>query len=341
MKSRIHRWSLLASMAVFAGCTTSTPAANASKPPLSGSVSAIGSGAVAGSARVVGLKQPFGVAAAEDSIWVTEYGAGNLVRIDPKTMRVIARTRVGSHASYVVVQSGVVWVVDDLGGNVIGVDTRTNLITKTIPLRPTANLRPSAIAAADGAIWVTLGFENQATVTGPSWHGLLVRILPTTTATPESLSLTGILYGLTVGGGAVWVASQLEPSTVYRIDPATRQVVATIPTGHPISSALAYLAPDLWVANQDGYLTQIDARTNRVVGNFEVGSPEWPALVASANAIWISAPLDNLVARFDPQTHEISTALHTGGRPQLFAFTAGAIWVANYVDGTLEKLPLP
>jgi streptogramin lyase len=338
MKSRIHRWSLLASMAIFAGCTTSAPAPNASKPPLSGSVSAAGSGAVAGSARV-GLRQPFGVAAAEDSIWATEYGAGNLVRIDPKTMRVIESTHVGLRASHVVVQSGVAWVVDDLGGNVIGVDTRTNLIRTTIPLRPTPNLRPSAIAAADGAVWVTVGATSGSGIRYV-FSGQLVRILPTGTATPESLSIPGVLAGVAVGGGAVWVASQLEPTTVYRIDPAAHQVVATIPTGHPISGALAYLAPNLWVANQDGYLTQIDARTNRVVGNFEVGSPEWPALVAAGDAIWISAPLDNLVARFDPRTHEISTVLHTGGRPQLFAFSGNVLWVANYFDGTLAKIPL-
>ena len=339
MTSRVREWPLMACMAVLVGCTTATTNTSVSSSPRT-TVSGAASGTLAGIARVAGLKHPFGVAAAEGSIWVTEYGAGNLVRIDPKTMRVIARTRIGPQASYVVVQSGVAWVVDDVGGNVIGVDTRTNRVTRTIPLRPTSNLRPNAIAAADGAIWVTLGATSGLTVKDALWPGQLVRIPATTIATPESFSIPGVLSGLAFGGGAVWVASLLEPNTVYRIDPATHQVVATIPTGHPVSSALAYLAPNLWVANQDGYLTQIDARTNRVVGNFEVGSPEWPALVSEGNAIWISAPLDNLVGRFDPQTHAISTTLHTGGRPQLFAFSGNALWVANYDDGTVAKLAL-
>jgi streptogramin lyase len=311
---------------------SSSPRANAG---LAGAGSAIPAGTTSG------LEHPFGVAVGGDSIWATEYERGNLVRIDPKTSRVISRRHVSAHASRVVAQGRFIWVTDDLAGVVICVDGTTGQTVREISLRSNFDLRPSAIAAADESVWVTLtsGFEHSANA--PIAPGQLVRLTSTSNDVLTTIPIRGVAAGVAVGGGAVWVASLLEPTSVYRIDPATHEVAATIATGHPISSALAYLAPDLWVANQDGYLTQIDARTNRVVGNFEVGSPEWPALVAQGNAVWLSAPLDNLVARFDPQAGAISTALHTGARPQLFAVSANALWVANYVDGTVAKLALP
>jgi streptogramin lyase len=295
----------------------------------------------AGSAQVSGLKKPFGVAVGADAIWATEYELGYLVRIDPKAARIVARTRVGAHASHIVVNGDLVWVVDDLKKAVVAVDTRTARVVKEIPLQANAALAPNAIAAGEGSLWVTLGLSTEYATFLPNSStppSQLVRISPGSNAVLSTISVRGVPAGVVVGGGAVWVASVLDPALIYRIDPATNRMV-TIDTGHPVSGALAYIDPDLWVANRDGYLTRIDSRSNRVVGNFEVGSPEWPALVANANAVWISAPLDNLVAKFDPQTDEISTTIHTGGRPQIFAFSGDAIWVANYTDGTVAKLP--
>jgi DNA-binding beta-propeller fold protein YncE len=103
------------------------------------------------------------------------------------------------------------------------------------------------------------------------------------------------------------------------------------------------LGGDGSVSNQDlfpfqGSRSQGINSTNQVVGNFEVGSPEWPALVAQGNAIWISAPLDNIVAKFDPGTGAIASTVRAGSRPQEFAFLGNNLWVANYLDGTVVKL---
>jgi DNA-binding beta-propeller fold protein YncE len=164
-----------------------------------------------------------------------------------------------------------------------------------------------------------------------------VRVDPASGEVLATIPLPGNAAGVAVGGGAVWVISTLDPITIYRIDPNTKRVVATIDTGHTPTGALAYLDPYLWVANKDGDLTRIDSRTNRVT-SFAVGSPEWPALVAEGQAIWISAPLDNMVARFDIATGAISKTMRTGSRPQGFAVLGNDIWVANYGDGTVAKL---
>lgn len=63
-------------------------------------------------------------------------------------------------------------------------------------------------------------------------------------------------------------------------------------------------------------------------------------MVAQGQSVWISAPLDNIVARFDPAMGAVATTLRTGTRPQEFAFLGNDMWVANYVDGTIAKLPI-
>jgi DNA-binding beta-propeller fold protein YncE len=170
--------------------------------------------------------------------------------------------------------------------------------------------------------------------------GELVR-LDTATNARSTILIDGVATGVTVGGDAVWVTTVLpEPASIFRIDPATNRVVARVETGHPVSGPLAYADSGLWVANNDGSLTRIDSRTNKVVGNFEIGSPEWPAMLPAGKDLWLSVPLDNILARFDPATGAIASTVRAGSRPQQFAVLGHDIWVANYVDGTVTKLPI-
>jgi streptogramin lyase len=207
-------------------------------------------------------------------------------------------------------------------------------------MRPTPELRPFAVTASHGALWVVLAESTEYYANPKNRPSQLVRVDPASGEVLDTIPVPGNATGVAVGGGAVWVVSTLEPITIYRIDPTTKRVVARIDTGHTATGVLVYQEPYLWAANQDGYLTRIDSRTNAATV-FEVGSPEWPALVAQGNAIWISAPLDNIVARFDPATGAISRTVPTGGsRPQGFDFLGNDMWIANYVDGTVTKLPI-
>ena len=54
----------------------------------------------------------------------------------------------------------------------------------------------------------------------------------------------------------------------------------------------------------------------------------------------MSAPLDNIVARFDPGTGTVTRTVRAGTRPQEFAFLGNDLWVTNYMDGTVAKLPI-
>jgi DNA-binding beta-propeller fold protein YncE len=273
-------------------------------------------------------------------VWVTEYEQGNLVRIDPATNRNLARVRVGPHASHVLIQDGSAWVLDDLGTALIRVDIASNKVVNQIPLRVSFDMRPSDLAGSPGSLWVTLGSNAYPLTTRTLVLGQLMRI-DTATSAVTTTPIDGVAAGVALGDGAVWVSSiLLEPTSILRIDPATKRVVARIETGHPVSGPLAYADSGLWVANNDGFLTHIDSRTNKVVGNFEVGSPEWAAMLPVGKDLWISAPLDNLLARFDPATGAVASTVRAGRRPQVFALLGNEMWVANYEDGTVARLPI-
>jgi hypothetical protein len=322
---------------MLVACNPIAPGAGpSSSAPSSRGVAGSGTAAVP---RVSGLRKPYGVAVGNGSVWVTEYEQGNLVRIDPATSRV-ARVHVGPHASHVLIQDGFAWVLDDLGSALIQVDPRSNRVVNHISLQVAFDMRPSDLAGTPGSLWVTLGSNAYPLTTRTLVLGQLMRI-DTATSAVTTTPIDGVAAGVALGDGAVWVSSiLLEPTSILRIDPATKRVVARVETGHPVSGPMAYGESGLWVANNDGYLTHIDSRTNKVVGNFEIGSPEWAAMLVVGKDLWISAPLDNIIARFDPAAGAVASTVRAGSRPQVFALLGADIWVANYVDGTVSKLPI-
>jgi streptogramin lyase len=337
VRARSRGWLVIAATGLLVGCTPPQTGPSNAQPS---ATTIAASGLPNGSIRISGLKQPLGVATEKGVVWVTEYEAGNLVRIDPGASRITASIHVALHASHLVIHGGFAWVIDDQASALISVDTRSNQV-RSFPLRPRPQDRPVAVAAGEGSVWVVLANTYEyALDRRNNLPTSLVRIDPASGEVLDTISLPGAAAGVAVGGGSVWVASRLDPPVVYRIDPKTKRVAATIDAGHPASGAIIYEEPYLWAASQDGYLTRIDSRTNRATA-FEVGSPEWPALVSDGQSIWISAPLDNLVARFDPAAGAISRTVHTGGsHPQGFALLGNDIWVANYGDGTVTKLPI-
>jgi streptogramin lyase len=346
MTGRQLRTLLPAFMLMLVACNPVAPGAGpSSSPPSSSNVTGAGAGTSAVT-RVSGLDKPFGVAAGGDSVWVTEYQLGNLVRIDPATNR-SAKVHVGLRAAQLIVQDGFVWVIDDQRRFIIQVDATSNRVINEIPMETAFDLWPIGLAGSAGSVWVTLG--SRTVYRGRGVLGELVRVehlgelvrIDTATSAKTTIVIDGVAAGVTIGADAVWVTTVLpEPTSIFRIDPATNRVVARVETGQPVSGPLAYADSGLWVANNNGYLTRIDSRTNKVVGNFEVGSPEWAAMLPVGKNLWISAPLDNILARFDSGTGTVTRTIHAGSRPQGFAFLGNDIWAANYTDGTVVKLPI-
>jgi streptogramin lyase len=160
---------------------------------------------------------------------------------------------------------GLVWVD---GGNATAyrVDPQCNRVAGTLRLPAESRLA----AVARGSLWLaneaagTIGQADPRAGRTPA-HGH--HRVGTGRATP--IHLGGTPAGAAFGAGSWWVS--VDDSTLARIDPARRRVVATIGLdGQHLPGAVAVGAGAVWVF-AGGLLQRVDPARNRVVHTLAVG----------------------------------------------------------------------
>ena len=311
-------------------------------------------------AAVVGVA----VAAMVVSIWIGRGDhAGSIVRIDPATNGVLARTGLAGRPTSIAVGRGDAWAVEAGSSMVVRLDAARGA------LRPSsAHGVPSDVAVAGDFVAVANGtdataalFDSssgvfQGTVQLPgfglsessvaadrqsAWvtdRGQLERIdLGTGTlagTSPLPLARGGeggspvSATDVAVGEGSVWVTGDVLNPTLWRIDQdRTRRTVAyPLPFG---PDAVAVAEGTVWVANQlDDSVTRVDARSGRVGRTIEVGH-EPVALAASKGLVWVANRLDGTVSRIDAKTNRVTATVAVGDTAEDVAVGAGVVWVAT------------
>jgi YVTN family beta-propeller protein len=186
------------------------------------------------------------------------------------------------------------------------------------------NLFPFSLAVGAGAVWIE-DFAHQPDE--------LRRVHP---ASGRSLGFVpGCKCGAPVfGEGSAWVSGGDAFDWIYRLDPATRKIVARVELGfdphspHGYKYEIAAGEGGIWVGNSlADSVTRIDPSTNRLTGTFPTGRT--PAAVAvGAGAVWVANSRDGTVTRYEPKTADIST-IQVGGTPVDLAFGEGGIWVVT------------
>jgi YVTN family beta-propeller protein len=277
----------------------------------------------------VGLRAEFAVAGA-GSVWTTNSIERRLVRIDPATNRVSARIKLkGSFPLGVTYGAGSVWVANRNSGTVTRVNPRTNKAGRTIHVRSS----PYAVAAGAGSIWVS----NETS-------GTVSRINPKRNRVVKTIRVGGGPNGLVVAFGAVWVADyrlghvvridlktnkvtaklslehadwitptadalwiSSETNNVYRLDPSSLQITATVPVGaNPLASTV--IGTELWVPNLDANtVSVVDLETASVTRTIPVG-PAPIAVVEQDGDAWVTSEGDGDVWRIAPTASRRSAA---------------------------------
>jgi YVTN family beta-propeller protein len=131
----------------------------------------------------------------------------------------------------VTVGRGAVWVEGDpFGREVWRVDPEGARVVATIRLP----FVPKAIAAGEGAVWVTSLLDDS-----------VARIDPRSNRIVSMIRVGRGPDAIATGAGGVWVTSAID-DTISRIDPATNRVVATIPV-HGSPSRIAVGGGRVWV----------------------------------------------------------------------------------------------
>ena len=249
--------------------------------------------------------------------------------IDPATNEVTTAATVGTNPGPLAFEprSRSLWVGNLDDESVTRIDVRPVRTGRTIAI----GQRPAGIAAGDGFVWVAGASRTKAFVTA--------RRIDTRFDTPRRPvrieSLPGGSASIALGGRTLWMAPSFGRLT--RLDPATGTLSGPrIDAGHS-PTTIAANNRAVWLADRSaGVATRIESRTGVPHPIPVAGGPADIAL--GANAVWVSAALDDTVARIDPTTGSVRSTTRVGRRPAGVAVGAGAVWVANSGDGTVSRL---
>lgn len=163
-----------------------------------------------------------------------------------------------------------------------------------------------------------------------------------------SISLGGGPDMPTEGFGSLWVIAVDGPlmndgtePAVHRIDPATNEVVASIPLPGRLCQGIGVSPEAVWACGPDG-LVRIDPATNEVVAEIPLAA----ALVVSriaygAGSVWAfatSAVAPDTVVRIDPATNGVVATIPLGRAALTMAFGFDALWVTAPADDLLLRI---
>jgi YVTN family beta-propeller protein len=208
---------------------------------------------------------------------------------------------------------------------------------------------PRAISAAPDALWVLT--RDQPVNPAAPWAGSraeLFRLDPATGRVRTRITVRGSVRGLAASEDTVWVTAARpvsggrEEVVVLRLDARSERVVARIRRA-PWPAALAADEAGAWAVNtapfyKRGMLVRIDAATNRLQGR-PVPLGRGPSgLAVGAGAVWVADALEGTVRRIDPLRGRIVARIRVGRQPYTLAFAAGSLWVTNSDDGTVSRI---
>jgi DNA-binding beta-propeller fold protein YncE len=146
---------------------------------------------------------------------------------------------------------------------------------------------------------------------------------------------------IAVGPGAVWVSvndfteGEAEIHAVVRVNPASNEIIATIPVG--TVGNLAVGSDALWTIDSiDGpqdTLIRIDPATNQVIEAIPIGPYAFDVAV-DTNGVWVTRDIDGRgqsgeVIRIDPATNEVVARIPVDGRIRDVVVGEGGVWVVD------------
>ena len=248
----------------------------------------------------------------------------SLVKIDPKTNKVVDVIRVGRLPVATALAGDFVWVINTADSTLTRVDTRSGHAQTIGGLN-----NPTAIAADDnGNVWVTTAtYESVIRVNGKTLRPDITVPLHHNTFLPA------------VGAGSVWVTEPPfnlgEPGTLARINLTTAKLERRFTVGiFPVAVAVGKRA--VWVANgADASLSRISL-LHGSVERIPVGLAPG-GVVTGFGSVWVTAG-NKSIWRLNPQTRQVEKIIDIGGSP--FGLTAGpdAVWATLPDIGTVVRV---
>jgi virginiamycin B lyase len=237
---------------------------------------------------IAGIHKPCGgMVSAFGSLWVPACGDGSLLRLDPKTLKVIATIASGTAdvKGSIAANADSVWLLTDSKTTLSRIDPDQNAVVGE--MRVPAGC--GSLTFGETALWLACPNENK-----------VLRINPATNLVEKAIETSAHPEALAVGGTSVWVLCEKE-GKIDRIDPKTNKVSKSIALEVPgAKGSIAFGEGAVWV-NLAGFpLTRIDPESETVAQQF-YGAGGGGAIVISPGAIWLPNPDAGTLLRIDPK----------------------------------------
>jgi len=202
------------------------------------------------------------------------------------------------------------------------VEPLTNQVAATIPTDIFG--AAGSIGVGEGAIWVITFDDHNKTLT---------RYNAANTKVEARIKLPRPGVGVLVGYGSVWVTAA-SAGELYRIDPKTNEVAATIAI-HGASHLLVAAEDSIWVGfDAEGLVQRIDPANGAVVATIETGATDMESdgdIAAGGGFIWMITR-GSIVSKIDPARN---SAIGTFAPPaatimgRRIRYGAGSLWISG------------
>jgi DNA-binding SARP family transcriptional activator/ABC-type branched-subunit amino acid transport system substrate-binding protein len=279
----------------------------------------------------------------------TAVAANAVASLDSLSGTVRGQVVLPSPATDIAVGAGSVWALSGDTGTITELDARTGRLLATFA----AGVRAVDLAVGGGKLWVLASGTAPTSGHGQSTPATVTEVDPQSRALVDTIPLplepqsAPFFYGHLPGAHLLaWAAGSLwaigPGGGVYRIDPARRRIVATIPnlSGQGIAAA----GQTAWVRlNQSGATTfeRIDARSDRA------GTPlQTPAIALNAptsfafgeGALWLPDTYAGLLYRVTPGNPPVLHAASVGVGVTSVAISGSSVWAGDEIHDTLTRV---
>jgi DNA-binding beta-propeller fold protein YncE len=321
----------------FPPVPTATPTATltptATPLPTAGTIAAT----ISGIGPLRGSFPYYGIAADDTAVWVHNGDDGTLLRIDPRTNRIVATIPVGRGQGGVAIGQGAVWVANPKDGTVSRVNPQTNTVVATVALAGKSATNVS-LAASPGAVWATDNDNDALARIDPKTNKVIATI-------PNQIGASDVAYG----ASSTWSCDRGDSKGLTRLNPQTNQVETQIDVSMNLGftcAAVVALTQAVWTVDLilgDGstvHLERLDPATNTTIATISVPDTDAYHFAADEEGVWVWGPDEGLL-RIDPQTNQIVGSVPMQGGAGV-ALGAGSVWFANATDGSLLRItPAP
>jgi hypothetical protein len=272
------------------------------------------------------LGYPQAVAWSVGGIWVADFREGVLWIYDPSTGNLLRILSNGEPRDIAALGDQVYVAVD--GNTWMGSVARYDAASG----QRLDSLSPElacALASGDGVVWAAgcPYVDRLSTDARPLrlLHHVYLPYQP-----PYTASITRVQFReMAIGAGSLWVLGDALDRRVWRLDPRSGAIQATIALPFPPRSVVV-AGGAAWITDAlDDTVVPIDARSNRVLSPVRVGRGA-AGVTATPGAVWVASAIDGNVSRIDIRTRRVVAIVHVGGSPSEIDAGPDGVWVTSH-----------